>query len=211
MDVTDRFARQWERWDEAVRSREDAGPYLAAAKDEELVELLAGESDRDRKYERDIVATEIANRLARRNRGLPQGAEDVLRSAEAAYKAAAEGQKAIHTAEAILKASGEQELGVTVSSSAYASLDTTKLALEAAQDHASEVQAAVAQSRFAERLVQDAADVAREAAQKAGEGAARIEALGHGTQAAKAREAAEALHDAARQVDEATGSRAKDR
>jgi hypothetical protein len=197
MEITDRFAERWQEWDARVHGREDAAAFLKSAKDEELLELLAGRSDKDRKYERDVVATEIQNRLARRAKEHPESAEQVFRAAYVAYEAAAKGQKAIHTAEGILKASGDVDLGVSVSSSAIASLDTTKLAMEAAQAHVAELQAAQAQSRIAEQLVEDAAQAALDAAAKADAGAGRVAELGHEAEAQAAREAAQRIRAAA--------------
>lgn len=200
MEITDRFASRWTKWDGSLERGEDPNAVLAAAKDEDLLELLAGSSDKDRKYERDIVAVEIQNRLSRRNRLLPTSADDVLRAAIVAYEASAKSQRAIHTAEGILKASGEHELGVAVSGSAIASLDTTKLALEAAEEHAANVQATLNQSRVAEQLAQDAADSARRAAAAADDGAARVAELGHPEEAREVAAAAEALRVAAEEV-----------
>lgn len=200
MAITDRFALSWVRWDQRVQQGQEPTVFLKSAKDEELIELLAGDSGTDRKYERDIVAVEIQNRLAQRNRSLPLGADEVLKAAYIAYEAAAKSQRAIHAAEGILKASGDTALGVAVSGSAIASLDTTKLALEAAQEHAANVQATLAQSRVAEQLAQDAVDSAMQAAAKAQLGAERIAELGHEEEARVAREAAEALRAAAEDV-----------
>jgi hypothetical protein len=197
MEITDRFAQGWEAWDARVRGGEDAAIFLRSAKDEELLELLAGCSDKDRKYERDVVTTEIQNRLARRAKEHPEGAEQVFRAAYAAYEASAKGQKAIHTAEGILKASGDMDLGVSVSASAIVSLDATKLAMEAAQAHVAELQAAQAQSRIAERLVEDAAQAALEVAAKTERGAGRVAELGHEAEARAAREAARLIREAA--------------
>ena len=197
MEITDRFAQRWETWDARVHGREEAAAFLKSAKDEELLELLAGCSDKDRKYERDVVTTEIQNRLARRAKEHPEGAEQVFRAAYAAYEAAAKGQKAIHTAEGILKASGDTDLGVSVSASAIISLDATKLAMEAAQAHVAELQAAQAQSRIAERLVEDAAQAALEVAAKTDRGAGRVAELGHEAEARAAREAAQRIREAA--------------
>lgn len=197
MQISDRFAERWTEWDERVRDREDATRYLLVAKDEELLELLAGDSPKDRKYERDIVTTELQNRLARRHLQHPEGADDVLAAAQYAYEAAANGQKAIHTAEAILKASGDMDLGASVSSAAYVSLDTTRVALDAARAHAAELQAALSQSRIAERLLEDAAQAALDVVEKAAAGAKRVEQLGHVAEAKAAREAAELIRIAA--------------
>lgn len=197
MEIVDRFAHRWLEWDAQVDGREQATAYLYAAKDEQLLELLAGGSPRDRKYERDIVMTELQNRLANRHIEHPQSADEVLLAAEQAYEAAANGQKAIHTAEAILKASGDLDLGTSVSTAAFVSLDTTKVALDAARVHAAELRAALAQSRIAERLIEDAATAARDVLDKAAEGARRVTELGHRAEAEAAREAADLIRVAA--------------
>lgn len=197
MEISDRFASRWDEWDARVRNNAQANAFLRTAKDEDLLELLAGGSTKDRKYERDIVTTEIQNRLASRNRDHPLGADEVLDAARVAYEAAASGQKAIHTAEAILKASGDLELGTSVSAAAYVSLDSTKVALDAARAHAAELQSALAQSRVAERLLEDAAQAALEVVEKAAAGAKRVEQLGHVAEARAAREAAELIRSAA--------------
>ena len=202
MEITDRFAQRWQTWDACVHGRADAATFLKSAKDEELLELLAGASDKDRKYERDVVATEIQNRLAQRAKEHPEGAEQVFRAAYAAYEAAAKGQKALHTAEGILKASGDMDLGVNVSASATLSLDATKLAMEAAQAHVAELQAAQAQSRIAEQLVEDAAQAALEVAAKTERGAGRVAELGHEAEARAAREAALRIREAAAEAAE---------
>jgi len=197
MDITERFAQHWLAWDERVHDRDEAAAYLRTAKDEDLLELLAGSSPKDRKYERDVVTTELQNRLAGRHMAHPRGADEVLVAAQQAYEAAAGGQKAIHTAEAILKASGDVELGTSVSTAAYISLDTTKVALEAARSHAAELQAALTQSRIAERLLEDAAQAARDVLDKAAAGAKRVAELGHVAEAEAARKAAELIRVAA--------------
>ena len=197
MTFTDRFADKWLGWDARVHDREAAAAFLKAAADEDLLELLAGNSDKDRKYERDIIATEIQNRLAKRATDHPDGANEVFRAAYLAYEAAARGQRAMHTAESILKANGDPELGAAVSQAAMLSLDATRLAMKAAQQHAIELQAARAQSRIAERLAEDAEQIARDARAKAERAAARVAALGHVAEAQAARDAAAQIHDAA--------------
>jgi hypothetical protein len=197
MEITDRFAQKWDHWDEHVHDGAQAQTYLRAAKDEQLLELLAAESSKNRKYERDIVTTELQNRLATRHAAHPKGADEVMVAARQAYEAAAKGQKAIHTAEAILKASGDMELGTAVSTAAYVSLDTSKVALEAALRHATEIQAALAQSRIAERLIEDAAQAALDVVDRAAAGARRVAELGHLAEAEAAREAAELIRIAA--------------
>lgn len=206
MSITDRFASSWERWDKKAQDGHSPAALLRSAKDEELLELLAGICGEERQYERDIVAVEIQNRLAQRNRALPSGADEVLEATSVAYEAAAKGQLAVHTAEGILKASGDVELGAAVSASAIASLDTTKLAQAAAQEHAATVQAMLTQSRVADQLAQDAADSALKAAAAAERGAERIAELGHAEEAEAAHVAADALRVAAEDVAREVGA-----
>lgn len=197
MAITERFGSRWDEWDARVPTRTEASEFLREAMDEDLLELLAGSSPKDRKYERDIITIELQNRLAGRHLTHPRGAAEVLAAAQQAYEAAAHGQKPIHAAEAILKASGDMALGASVSAAAYVSLDSTKLALDAARAHAAELQAALTQSRVAERLLEEAAQAARDVLDKAAAGAKRVAELGHVAEADAARRAAELIRVAA--------------
>lgn len=173
METSNRFAKLWEAWDTRIGAGESRQAFLVAAKDEELIELLAGESARDRRIERDVIATEILNRMRRRNTSFPTGAEATVAAAQGAQLAAEAGQAAIHASEALLHAAGEHQLGQSVSESAYESLDLTKVALEAAQVHASDVQANLAQSRVGAEAVAQRQAAAEEAADAAARAAHR--------------------------------------
>lgn len=212
MAISDRFAQLWDEWDGRLREGGDIRAFLEAAKDEELIELLAGESARDRQYERDVVATEILNRLHRRHTEFPAGAETVLHSAEAAQRSAEAGQAAIHASEALLHAAGEHELGQSISESAYESLDATKLALDAAQHHAAAVQKSLSQSRLGEeerrlppetpeeeleRTAQAAARAAQRGSDLTADLEAHMDALGKGPEGKAAAEAGRAIQEAA--------------
>lgn len=197
MDITDRFASLWARWDAAVHDRSEIPAFLSDASDEDLIELLAGAPRGDRKYECDVVATEILNRLHRRHRDLPTVAHEVLRSAELAYEAATEGQRAIHKAESILKAGGDEDLGREVSAAAYASLDTTRLAFEAAQRNSEDVHATVAQSRATQRLAGAAVESAEDAVGATREAASILAEQGHHDAAKEAEMAAARIERAA--------------
>lgn len=158
-----RFERRWADWDKRIAAGEDASAILGSAKDEELIELLAGESRVDRQYVRDVVATEILNRLYTRSASQHPGAKDVEASAKSAYEAAQDGQEAIHHAEGILKGKGRAKLGAAVSASADASLKATEAAFDSARAQADALHETLAQSRLGGEL-------ATEAAQKAEEG-----------------------------------------
>lgn len=158
-----RFGKLWTDWDARVDRGETPAEILRDAKDEDLVEVLGGESGRDRKYARDIIATELLNRLHFRSRKHPATARAAQDSAKVAHDAAVDGQEAIHRAEGLLKDSGQEELGASVSASAYASLDASKAAFDAAREHSDSLHQTLAQSRAGGDLADDAVDAAREA------------------------------------------------
>lgn len=206
--TSDRFAKLWETWD-THQGPDEVLRFLQDAKDEELIELLAGESARNRKYERDVIATQILNRLHKRHNDFPAGAQSVLRSAEAAQLAAESGQAAIHASETLLHEAGEHELGQSISESAYESLDATKGALQAARRHAANVQESLAQSRQGQpekarksrAEAQKSAEAAAEAAQRGSaltEGLEKhMRATGNPREGKAAAEAGEAISEAA--------------
>lgn len=208
METSNRFAKLWEAWDARIDGGESRVSFLNAAKDEELIELLAGESARNRRIERDVIATEILNRMHRRNTSFPGGADAVVAAAEGAQRAAEAGQAAIHASEALLHAAGEHALGQSVSESAYESLDLTKVALEAAQDHASDVQTNLAQSRLGTEAIaqrhadaEAAADAAARAAHRGSDITDELEAhmakIGQGDVGRASAEAGRAITKAA--------------
>lgn len=157
-----RFGKLWTEWDTRVDRGESPTDILRNAKDEDLVEVLGGESVKDRKYARDVIATELLNRLRSRSTKHPAAAKAAEASAKVAHDAAKDGQEAIHEAEELLKGSGQQELGASVSTSAYASLDSSKAAFEAAREHSDSLHQTLNQSRAGGDLTRDAARAAQE-------------------------------------------------
>ena len=209
MELKDRFGAHWAAWDAHEAAGEDMRAYLSDASDETLLELLGGESARDRRYARDIVATELLNRLHRRRSRLPVGAEAVVSSATAARRAAQAGQASIHTAEELLRASGEEELGNAVSDSAYASLDASSHALEVAEAHAAEVKETLESRSAKPPPVDDLVDAAEKAAAAADRGKAITRKLERRMDAEDSKAgraagaAARSIHDAAHRALEA--------
>ena len=63
-----RFDRHWDAWDARLASGEQRLDVLKGLTERELAELLAADAGAGRKLERNVVATELTNRLARRNR-----------------------------------------------------------------------------------------------------------------------------------------------
>lgn len=156
-----RFGKLWTEWDARIERGESPAEILKDSKDEDLVEVLGGESVHDRKYARDIIATELLNRLHSRATKHPPAAKAAEASAKLAHDAAQEGQAAIHGAEKLLKSSGQEEFGDSVSKTAYASLDASKAAHESAREHADSLHQTLGQSRAGGDLARDAADAAQ--------------------------------------------------
>ena len=198
-----RFEKLWSRWDERVAAGTPPVELLREAKDEELIEILAGESRLDRKYARDIIATEMLNRLHARSASQHPGAKIVEDSAREAHRAAKDGQEAIHHAEGILKANGEVSLGSAVSRSADASLIATRAAFDSAKVQAAALHQTLAQSRLGEELAAEAVAVADEGRDVTRELESTMHALGRGDEG-------RAASEASRRIQEATGHAAKD-
>lgn len=187
----------WAKWDKHVQTGDDASRLISTATDENLVALVSTPAIGERESDREAVAVELLERLAKRHTDLPSGALDVLRSARAAYSAAIQGQRPIKAAQAILQAEGEPALGKSVSASASSSLATTKLAYEAAQEHADDVRATQAQSRVTETLTQDAAVTASVGSEVMRDLGAHMKASGHQKEGKAADDAAQTITDAA--------------
>lgn len=184
----------WEKWLRHLETSDDAARLISLANDEDLVALLSTPSVNESQIDRDTIAAELMRRLARRETDLPSGALDVLRSARAAYSAAIRAQRPMSAAQAILHAEGARDIGRSVSASATSSLATTKVAYEAAQEHAKDVQTTMAQTRVSETLAGDAAETATRGSDATRDLETLLKEGGH---AKEGREADEAARDVA--------------
>lgn len=204
-DEHSRFGKLWAAWDARIAAGDPPRDILQEAKDEELIEILAGESRLDRKYARDIIATEILNRMHTRSSTQHPGARSVEKSAQAAQKVAQDSQEAIHHAEGILKASGAPgsfDLGAAVSASADASLLATKAAFDSAKVQAEALHETLTQSRLGAELAAEAAQVADEGREVTRELEQTMRSLGRA-------EEGRAASDAAREIKKATDQAAE--
>lgn len=192
-----RFGKLWEEWDDRIESGEAPAVILRDAKDEDLVELLGGESLQDRKYVRDVIATELLNRLRARSTHPPAAASVATRSAQDAHEEAQKGQEAIHRAEGILKHSGQWDLGASISASAYRSLDATQAAFEAAENSATAIQESLARSRVAAELADEAAQAAEDGLAITEKLEKHMEEIGRGEAGRDAKDASLAISTAA--------------
>lgn len=201
-----RFGKLWREWDARVDRGEAPGTILKDAKDEDLVEILGGESAKDRKYARDIIATELLNRLYSRTREHPSAAKAAEASARRAHDAAKEGQAAIHEAEGLLKTSGQKELGDSVSSSAYATLDASKAALDDVEKHAASLEQTLGQSRAGGDLARDTAEAAQAGSDVTHKLEQQMKRIGKGKEGKAAAEAGEKIQATADKAAEDAGT-----
>lgn len=72
-----RFRRHWDRWQALKREGMAPSDFLASASDETLVELLACRTE-GTDIERNIIATELTNRISRFHRSV-EGHSDAVR------------------------------------------------------------------------------------------------------------------------------------
>lgn len=66
-----RFLRHWATWREFTKDGKTPADFLASASDETLVELLAV-AEEGSPVERNIIATELTNRISRLHRNVAQ-------------------------------------------------------------------------------------------------------------------------------------------
>lgn len=135
-----RFENRWRRWDDAIREGKQPTEFLPQISDDSLVELLAGGDIRARRYEMDIVATEILNRLRRTREGLHQaaiaatvGIDNVDRAAHRALNAVKRSESAIldHLAERNDVVANEPEAAGAAVSAAQETAEKVTHAVEA--------------------------------------------------------------------------------
>lgn len=198
-----RFGRMWAAWDRRVDAGEAPSEILRDSNDEDLVEILGGESEHDRRYARDIIATELLNRLHSRTMKHPAAAKAAEKSAKIALDAAQEGQAAIHHAEELLKESGRFELGDAVSQSAYASLDAAEAAFDAAKEHADSLHQTLAQSRAGRQLSEKAADAGEHGRKVTRNLEKKMESIGSAEEGRAAAEASRRIRDATERAESA--------
>ena len=74
--MDERFKRHWERWHERIARGIKAADILAECSDETLVKLLAyGHEGND--WERNVIATELTNRISRLHRNVGGHSDNV--------------------------------------------------------------------------------------------------------------------------------------
>lgn len=107
-----RFARVWNEWDRAVEGGKQPKEMLADFSSEKIMQLLAGAGN-ERRYERDILATEAMNRLVKARRRIEESTNEVaglIREVEAQGEKT---RKDVHaTEEVVARLQGSKNLGV---------------------------------------------------------------------------------------------------
>lgn len=94
-----RFEGTWRAWDAHARAGERAVDLLLRLSDESLIELLASAGD-GRRYERNLIATEILNRMRWLRRELSETASLADEAVEESRRAAAAAAQSVHESEA---------------------------------------------------------------------------------------------------------------
>lgn len=77
--VDSRFRRHWDRWQARIQAGKTPADFIAECSDETLVELLA-DGSRGTPVERNVIATELTNRISRLHRRV-EGHSDRVREA----------------------------------------------------------------------------------------------------------------------------------
>ncbi|HWH08144.1 MAG TPA: hypothetical protein VNX21_03025 [Candidatus Thermoplasmatota archaeon] len=98
-----RFEGRWQRWDEAVRAGERPVDFLPLLTDESIVELLASGDVHARRYELNLLAVEMLNRLARFRRYLGEAVEESAHAINAACEQADHAVRAAQAADAAIQ------------------------------------------------------------------------------------------------------------
>lgn len=109
--TTNRFERSWEEWDERIGDGAQPREMLADLSSEKIMQLLAGAGS-ERRYERDILATEVMNRLVRARHNVDDSMENV---ADLLGDVQSQGQRTredVHkTEEVVARLQGSEALG----------------------------------------------------------------------------------------------------
>ena len=74
--MDERFKRHWDRWRERTDAGKSPADFLAECSDETLVELLAYRLEGS-DLERNVIATELTNRISRLHRGVAEHSDTV--------------------------------------------------------------------------------------------------------------------------------------
>lgn len=72
-----RFGRHWAKWDAARAAGRQPHEFLGEISDESLAELLAS-AGVERRYEKDVIAVELQNRLRRRKARVADAVEETM-------------------------------------------------------------------------------------------------------------------------------------
>lgn len=108
-----RFERVWNEWDAAVEKGKEPRELLSEFSSEKIMQLLAGAGN-ERRYERDILATEAMNRLVKARRRIEESTQEV---ADLVHEVQEQGQKTredVHATEDVVgRLQGSERVGVS--------------------------------------------------------------------------------------------------
>lgn len=107
-----RFERAWDQWDDALEKGKEPKQLLSDLPSESIMQLLAG-AGQERRYERDLLATEAMNRLVKARRRIDDSTKEV---ADLIHDVKEQGDKTrqdVHkTEEVVARLQGAETLGV---------------------------------------------------------------------------------------------------
>lgn len=109
----ERAIRLWEKWDEAVRRGGRPLDLLRGLADEQLVDLLAGAGP-GRRYELDLIKTELRNRMHRARVDVEEMAERAEAVVDRLHKAVEMARDEVHETELRVAGHMAEEHGETV-------------------------------------------------------------------------------------------------
>lgn len=107
-----RFARAWNEWDDRIEEGKKPGEMLSDFSSEKIMRLLAG-AGKERRYERDILATEAMNRLIKARHRIEGSTREVSDLVQDVQEQAQKTRESVHdTEEVVARLQGNEALGV---------------------------------------------------------------------------------------------------
>lgn len=97
-----RFARAWSEWDAGLEEGKQPQEMISELPSEKIMQLLAGAGN-ERRYERDILATEAMNRLVKARQRIENSTSEVAELIHDVEEQADKTRRDVHATEAVVK------------------------------------------------------------------------------------------------------------
>lgn len=147
-----RYRRLWERWDGAVAAGRRPHEFLQEVSDESLIELLAGATEQ-RQYERDLIATELKNRMVRLHKAMKRATDEVVATVNLLTDAVLDAEDIVHGVETAAEAhrqgipEANEDLLAEAAHEASATIENVALRTDHAGEKSKELEAATRELR----------------------------------------------------------------